>query len=59
MEAEDELPAGKTLWDFDDGTGSSAAQPTHTYLEPGIYTVRLTVTGPGGSDSDTRTVSVP
>ena len=33
--------------------------PTHAYLEPGNYQVTLTVTGPGGSDSQTRTVSVP
>ena len=40
-------------WDFDnDGTPDSTTQnPTHTYSAPGWYTVKLTVTGPGGSDS--------
>ena len=38
-------------WDFGDGTGSTAKDPTHTYASPGIYTVRLTVTGPLGESS--------
>lgn len=41
-------------WDFGDGTQSSAAEPVHSYDEPGAYDVSLTVTGPGGSDSITR-----
>jgi len=38
-------------WDFDnDGTTDSTAQsPTHIYDTVGIYTVKLTVTGPGGT----------
>lgn len=36
-------------WDFGDGTTSTEKAPTHTYLFPGIYSVSLTVTGPGGS----------
>ncbi len=31
-------------WDFGDGTGSAAENPTHTYDAPGTYTVFLTVT---------------
>jgi len=40
-------------WDFDnDGTVDSAErEPTHTYTSPGTYTVKLTVSGPDGSDS--------
>ena len=38
-------------WDFGDGTGSTAEDPTHTYTSPGIYTVKLTVTGPLGESS--------
>ena len=30
------------FWDFGDGTTSSLAHPTHTYLTPGVYTVTLT-----------------
>ena len=40
-------------WDFDnDGTvDSTQQQPTYTYNNPGWYTVKLTVTGPVGSDT--------
>lgn len=37
------------LWDFGDGGTSGAQNPVHTYFNPGIYTVSLTVTGPGGN----------
>ncbi|SMO49545.1 gliding motility-associated C-terminal domain-containing protein [Saccharicrinis carchari] len=36
------------LWDFGDGNSSSDPNPTHTYYTKGKYTVKLTVTGPGG-----------
>jgi len=36
------------LWDFGDGTTSVAANPQHTYSQPGLYTVSLTVTDPQG-----------
>ncbi len=39
------------LWDFGDSTTSTEQHPTHTYENPGSYTVSLTVTGPGGSDN--------
>jgi len=45
-------------WDFGDETTSAEQNPTHTYVSPGIYTVVLTVTGPGGVDEATGTVSV-
>ncbi|MBU1616102.1 C10 family peptidase, partial [bacterium] len=43
------------LWDFGDGTTSAAKNPTHTYTNPGDYTVSLTVSGAAGSDAETRT----
>lgn len=41
-------------WDFGDGGDSTQPSPAHTYTQPGIYTVSLTVTGAGGGQ-DTRT----
>ena len=44
-------------WDFNnDGTTDATDQhSTHTYTAAGIYSVKLTVNGPNGSDSQTRT----
>ncbi len=42
-------------WDFGDGGTSSAQNPSYTYNTVGTYTVTLTVTGPGGSDTATKT----
>ncbi|MEN7342187.1 MAG: PKD domain-containing protein [Pseudomonadota bacterium] len=52
-------PARKQMtfnWDFGDGTTSSAANPEHTYDQPGTYTVTLTATDP---EMDMDTVSAP
>ena len=43
------------LWDFGDGATSTEANPSHTYGAYGSYTVSLTVNGPRGTDSETRT----
>ena len=37
-------------WDFGDGGSSTLENPTHTYEEPGTYTVTLTVSAVDGSD---------
>jgi len=42
-------------WDLGDGDTSTVQNPSHTYQTPGTYSVRLTVTGPGGSNTVTRT----
>lgn len=39
------------LWDFGDGNTSTSSFGDHTYLEPGSYTISLTVSGPGGTDT--------
>jgi PKD repeat protein len=41
-------------WDFGDGSISTEQNPSHTYTDDGSYTVSLTVTGPGGSDTETK-----
>lgn len=43
------------FWEFGDGDTSSVESPEHTYQEAGIYTVKLTVTGPGGNDTEVLT----
>jgi PKD repeat protein len=47
--------ANSYLWSFGDGATSFAANPSHTYLAPGSYTVTLAATGPGGTDTETKT----
>ena len=43
-------------WDFGKFEGTSDEQnPTHEYKTEGFYTVTLTVTGPGGKDTETKT----
>ncbi|MDD4253969.1 MAG: PKD domain-containing protein [Methanofollis sp.] len=42
-------------WDFGDGETSTEQHPAHTYTAPGTYTVSLTVTNSGGSDTRTKT----
>ncbi len=42
-------------WDFGDGTPHSSEQnPGHEYADSGHYTVSLTVSGPCGSDGETK-----
>ncbi|MBP8646354.1 MAG: immune inhibitor A [Syntrophobacteraceae bacterium] len=43
------------LWDFGDGTTSTESDPVHTYTKGGKYTVKLTVTGPHGTDTKKKT----
>jgi PKD repeat protein len=41
------------LWNFGDGATSTLQNPSHVYA-PGTYTVSLTVSGPGGMDTETK-----
>jgi PKD repeat protein len=42
-------------WNFGDGTYSALKNPVHTYTYPATFTVSLTATGPGGSNTVTHT----
>ncbi len=48
------------FWDFGDGSVSTAQNPSYTYYESGIYKIKLSVTGPGGTSefSDTTRVFI-
>lgn len=41
-------------WTFGDGGTSTVQNPSRQYTSAGTYTVSLTVTGPGGSDGETK-----
>jgi PKD repeat protein len=41
-------------WSFGDGSTSNEQNPSHTYKNLGSYTVTLTVTGPTGSNTETK-----
>lgn len=46
------------LWDFGDKTSSSEQNPSHTYIIPGDYIVKLTVTNIAGQSSQNRLITV-
>ncbi|KVO23659.1 hypothetical protein WJ74_33390 [Burkholderia ubonensis] len=60
--AEFDNPVGGTVtyaWDFGDGSTSTDAFPSHTYLTAGQYTVKLAITDPlAGSGSASMTLNV-
>jgi len=47
------------LWNFGDGTASTATNPSHSFATGGTYTVSLTVTDNGGASASTsKTLTV-
>lgn len=42
------------LWDFGDGSTSTSANPVHSYMEAGTYTVTLTVANSAGVSASLR-----
>jgi PKD repeat protein len=45
-------------WDFGDNGTSTETNPTHAFLSGGVYTVKLTANGTGGSNSTSKTVNI-
>lgn len=45
-------------WDFGDGSASTLQNPTHTYTNSGVYTVKLVVSNTIGMDSMTQQVTI-
>ncbi len=53
-ESQSFAPISSYYWDFGDGTTSTAFNPpAHLYAAPGLYTVKLAITGYDGCVSDT------
>ena len=46
------------LWNFGDGYRSEIPEPGHTFQKAGTYTVKLTVNGAGGSDTEILVINV-
>jgi len=46
------------IWQFGDGSVSSDEHPTHTFYQPGEFTVKLIANGPGGTDQASRVITV-
>jgi uncharacterized repeat protein (TIGR01451 family) len=42
------------LWNFGDGSTGTVINPTHVYTQAGVYTISLTVSGPGGNQTLTK-----
>ncbi len=39
------------VWDFGDGSSTTQESPAHVYAQPGVYTVKLTLTTEGGAET--------
>jgi PKD repeat protein len=51
-------PGTQFIWDFGDGTTANGVAPTHTYAQPGNYTVCLSAFWQNCSDSTCTTITV-
>ena len=48
------MPADSWQWFFNDGSGSTAQNPTHAFSDSGMYSIRLVASNNGCKDSITR-----
>lgn len=48
---------GNYLWNFGDGSENDGAEVEHTFLDPGLYTVQLTITDANGK-TNTSSVTI-
>ena len=52
------LFANSYIWDFGDSNTSTDVHPTHSYTTGGTFTVLLTATGDGGTDTISKTLII-
>lgn len=45
-------------WDFGDNSTSTEVSPSHKFTAGGVYTVKLTSTGSGGTNSTSKTINI-
>lgn len=50
--------ADSFTWDFGDSNSSTERNPTHIYTEEGIFTIVLTATGNGGTDTASENIEI-
>ncbi|MEZ4983372.1 MAG: PKD domain-containing protein, partial [Saprospiraceae bacterium] len=50
--------ADSIVWDFGDGNSSDLENPTHTYANPGTYTVKLSIFNPCGMKMLSKLVEI-
>jgi PKD repeat protein len=50
--------ASSYIWDFGDNGTSNEVSPTHIFSKGGVYSVKLTATGSGGTNSITKLVNI-
>jgi len=46
------------VWNFGDGGTSNVLSPTHVYSAPGNYTVSVVASGPNGTGTNTREITI-
>jgi PKD repeat protein len=45
-------------WDFGDGGTSAESDPIHVFQSPGTFAIALTITGTGGTDTETKAACI-
>jgi PKD repeat protein len=53
-----DLPGTVFHWEFGDGGVSGMRNPIYTYFESGMFRIKLTVTGPGGSSIKSQLIEI-
>jgi PKD repeat protein len=53
-----DVPGTTFLWEISDGSSFTSENFTYRFTTDGLFTIKLTVSGPGGSDSESHAVYV-